>query len=142
MQGREITFDFDKYKRPVLLNTKETIANTIINALFMVPGNSPVNPLNGVNIMQYMYKTYDSINTDEILTALRQTCGDTFATLYIDGVSINSARTPDGDLLIIAINLKMPDTREVDALAIVLKKVDDRVHFNYGFMSDVLSVVA
>ena len=53
--AREITFKIDKYKKPVLLNTKESLAQTIINALLMVPGNLPGNPLVGVNVMQYLY---------------------------------------------------------------------------------------
>lgn len=143
MTQREITFDIDKYKEPVLLNTKETIAKTILNALLMVPGNLPSNPLLGANITQYLYKNYDDIDSVKITNDLRMAIGTTLADTTIDEVIIEHARMSDGtDAAIVVINLRMPDNREADSLVVMLKKTDDRVHFNYKFMSDVLDTIS
>lgn len=140
--AREITFKIDKYKKPVLLNTKESLAQTIINALLMVPGNLPGNPLVGVNVMQYLYRKIDDVDSNKIMEDLRFAIGETLGDTVLDDVSIASVRDPEGDILVVTIRLRMPDTREDDSLVVLLKKKDDRVHFNYKFMSEVLKIIS
>ena len=142
MDRREITFKIDKYKKPVLLSTKESIARIIINALLMVPGNLPGNPLVGVNIMQYIYRKVDDVNTTQIMENLRFAVGDTLGDTVLDDVSVASVRDPEGDILVVNVRLRMPDAREDDTLVVLLKKTDDRVHFNYKFMSEVLQIIS
>ena len=142
MDRREITFKIDKYKKPVLLSTKESIARIIINALLMVPGNLPGNPLVGVNIMQYIYRKVDDVNTSQIMENLRFAVGDTLGDTVLDDVSVASVRDPEGDILVVNVRLRMPDAREDDTLVVLLKKTDDRVHFNYKFMSEVLQIIS
>ena len=140
--AREITFKIDKYKKPVLLNTKESLAQTIINALLMVPGNLPGNPLVGVNVMQYLYRKIDDVDSNKIMEDLRFAIGETLGDTVLDDVSITSVRDPEGDILVVTVRLRMPDTREDDSLVVLLKKKDDRVHFNYKFMSEVLKIIS
>lgn len=142
MDRREITFKIDKYKKPVLLSIKESIARIIINALLMVPGNLPGNPLVGVNIMQYIYRKVDDVNTTQIMENLQFAVGDTLGDTVLDDVSVASVRDPEGDILVINVRLRMPDAREDDTLVVLLKKTDDRVHFNYKFMSEVLQIIS
>lgn len=142
MDRREITFKIDKYKKPVLLSTKESIARIIINALLMVPGNLPGNPLVGVNIMQYIYRKVDDVNTGQIMENLQFAVGDTLGDTVLDDVSVASVRDPEGDILVVNVRLRMPDAREDDTLVVLLKKTDDRVHFNYKFMSEVLQIIS
>lgn len=141
MDRREITFKIDKYKKPVLLSTKESIARIIINALLMVPGNLPGNSLVGVNIMQYIYRKVDDVNTSQIMENLQFAIGDTLGDTVLDDVSVASVRDPEGDILVVNVRLRMPDAREDDTLVVLLKKTDDRVHFNYKFMSEVLQII-
>ena len=142
MDRREITFKIDKYKKPVLLSTKESIARIIINALLMVPGNLPGNPLVGVNIMQYIYRKVDDVNTGQIMENLQFAIGDILGDTVLDDVSVASVRDPEGDILVVNVRLRMPDAREDDTLVVLLKKTDDRVHFNYKFMSEVLQIIS
>ena len=142
MDRREITFKIDKYKKPVLLSTKESIARIIINALLMVPGNLPGNPLVGVNIMQYIYRKVDDVNTSQIMENLQFAIGDTLGDTVLDDVSVASVRYPEGDILVVNVRLRMPDAREDDTLVVLLKKTDDRVHFNYKCMSEVLQIIS
>lgn len=142
MDRREITFKIDKYKKPVLLSTKESIARIIINALLMVPGNLPGNPLVGVNIMQYIYRKVDDVNTTQIMENLQFAVGDILGDTVLDDVSVASVRDPEGDILVVNVRLRMPDAREDDTLVVLLKKTDDRVHFNYKFMSEVLQIIS
>lgn len=139
---REVTFGINKYKKAVMLNTKETIAQTVINALLMVPGNLISNPLVGVNIMQYLYHKLEDIDTNKIMNDLQFAIGDTLGDNVLSDVSVVSLRDPDGDAMVVTVRLRMPDTREDDSLVVLLKKKDSRVHFNYKFMSDVLDIIS
>lgn len=139
---REVTFGINKYKKAVMLNTKETIAQTVINALLMVPGNLISNPLVGVNIMQYLYHKLEDIDTNKIMNDLQFAIGDTLGDNVLSDVSVVSLRDPNGDAMVVTVRLRMPDTREDDSLVVLLKKKDSRVHFNYKFMSDVLDIIS
>ena len=139
---REVTFGINKYKKAVMLNTKETIAQTVINALLMVPGNLISNPLVGVNIMQYLYHKLEDIDTNKIMNDLQFAIGDTLGDNVLSDVSVVSLRDPDVDAMVVTVRLRMPDTREDDSLVVLLKKKDSRVHFNYKFMSDVLDIIS
>lgn len=139
---REVTFGINKYKKAVMLNTKETIAQTVINALLMVPGNLISNPLVGVNIMQYLYHKLEDIDTNKIMNDLQFAIGDTLGDNVLSDVSVVSLRDPNGDAMVVTVRLRMPDTREDDSLVVLLKKKDSRVHFNYKFMRDVLDIIS
>ena len=139
---REVTFGINKYKKAVMLNTKETIAQTVINALLMVPGNLISNPLVGVNIMQYLYHKLEDIDTNKIMNDLQFAIGDALGDNVLSDVSVVSLRDPNGDAMVVTVRLRMPDTREDDSLVVLLKKKDSRVHFNYKFMSDVLDIIS
>ena len=139
---REVTFGINKYKKAVMLNTKETIAQTVINALLMVPGNLISNPLVGVNIMQYLYHKLEDIDTNKIMNDLQFAIGDTLGDNVLSDISVVSLRDPNGDVMVVTVRLRMPDTREDDSLVVLLKKKDSRVHFNYKFMSDVLDIIS
>ena len=139
---REVTFGINKYKKAVMLNTKETIAQTVINALLMVPGNLISNPLVGVNIMQYLYHKLEDIDTNKIMNDLQFAIGDTLGDNVLSDISVVSLRDPNGDAMVVTVRLRMPDTREDDSLVVLLKKKDSRVHFNYNFMSDVLDIIS
>ena len=139
---REVTFGINKYKKAVMLNTKETIAQTVINAILMVPGNLISNPLVGVNIMQYLYHKLEDIDTNKIMNDLQFAIGDTLGDNVLSDVSVVSLRDPNGDAMVVTVRLRMPDTREDDSLVVLLKKKDSRVHFNYKFMSDVLDIIS
>ena len=116
------------------------MAQIILNALFMVPGNEPGNPEAGVNIMKYLYRTTDAIDTDEIRESLSRTIGENLVTSSISGISVTTNRMPDNtDVMAIVIQITVDD--EEDSLAIILKKKDMRVHFNYTFLSQVLNIV-
>lgn len=137
----EISFELNRYSRPKILNTKESMAQIILNALFMVPGNEPGNPEAGVNIMKYLYRTTDAIDTDEIRESLSRTIGENLVTSSISGISVTTNRMPDNtDVMAIVIQITVDD--EEDSLAIILKKKDMRVHFNYTFLSQVLNIVS
>ena len=139
---REVTFGINKYKKAVMLNTKETITQTVINALLMVPGNLISNPLVGVNIMQYLYHKLEDIDTNKIMNDLQFAIGDTLGDNVLSDISVVSLRDPNGDAMVVTVRLRMPDTREDDSLVVLLKKKDSRVHFNYKFMSDVLDIIS
>ena len=142
VQGKELTFDVDKYKSPVLLSLKETYAQIVINALLMKPGNIPSRPKCGVNIMQYLYKAIDDIDSSKITDDLRYAIGSDLSDNVLSDVAVTSMETESGDVAVVSVKLRMPKGRSDDTLVVVLKKVDNRVHFNYKFMSDVVNLVS
>lgn len=139
MRGREVSFEINKYKKPVLLSKKESLVQLILNALFMVPGNEPGNPKAGVNIERYLYKPVTDSDGTNIEAALKQTCGSTLTSTILKSCKVTTIETEHGPAMVLAINVVVDD--DDDTLAIILQKQQDRVHLNYKFMKEIVDVV-
>ena len=55
MTNREINFTTDKYNEPVYLSKRDSVAQVIINGLFLKKGNIISHPDRGVDIESYLY---------------------------------------------------------------------------------------
>lgn len=132
----EVSFSFNKYNKPKLLDLKTSVANTIINALFMVPGNNPSNPQAGVDINSYFYKYEDSINSEDIQTALTNTCGSLPGGATITSVNFSCIDVTNSTVFLLLVRLSIP--REDDtALGVVFKRVSteqDVINFNFEYV--------
>ena len=78
MGDREVTYTVDRQGKPALLSQKESVAQQLINGVFLVPGNIPNLPI-GVDIESYLYTS--KIDTDDVSDKLRKTC--TMGTLHL-----------------------------------------------------------
>lgn len=135
MNGYEIDFKTDKYNKPSYLSKKDSIAQIILNALFMKKGNLPSQPKKGVDIEKYLYKPSDTVDELQLLTDLKYTCGDsllggsisslTFQMVMLDGVEYA--------LLILKLNVDNED----DLLAISLQKTKkNAIRYQYNFINE------
>ena len=130
----EVSFGFDKYNKPKQLNLRETVANTIINALFLEEGNNPALPNLGINIRQYFYSFEEDLDGDLIQQQLEAACGTLPGGATIDAVDFSIQDTTANDkvfLIIIKINFAVNDTK---VLGIMLKDEKDAVRFNFDYV--------
>lgn len=135
---KDVTFDVDKYGNPHLLTFKESIAQQIINALFMVPGNLPSLPHVGVNIRQYFYKTDTEFVSSEIEQKLKEACGLIISGVVINSVDFSVQTTSTGQaIFLLMIRILFPNSKNESVLGISLKDEKKLVKFNFAYSSDV-----
>ena len=132
---KDVTFGFDKYLNPKLLDRKATIANTIINALFMVPGNIPSMPTKGANIRQYFYKEESYLSSDKIRTDLEDCCGKSICGATLGNIDFSTQQTSEGDIIFVLIIAVKFSVNEQELLGIVMKQTKDSyVKFNFDYV--------
>lgn len=135
MNGREIDFTTDKYNKPSYLSKRDSVAQIIQNALFMKKGNLPNHPDRGVDIEQILNKPLDAIDELQILSDLKNTCGDTIVGDDITSLSLNVVNLKGREVALILIKLKIDNTD--DLLAISLEKTKKNViRYQYNFINE------
>ena len=134
MEGREVTFQIDKRREPVLLSEEESLKNTIIMALFLKPGQDPSRPEAGPDIRKYIYKTTDEIDSSKILADLIIACGDQLVSTSIRNLAIASKVIGDRYS---KIDLLVHGQSKIMAIAMQKSFDKDRVHINYRFVDKV-----
>lgn len=138
VKGQEITYEFNKYNETALLNEKESLVQIILNALMMVPGNLPSQPKKGVNIFQYLYRTVESEEiSDSVLYDLKYTVGDEIGS-DISDLTVDVLETETGPLFLLIIHLVSNTTNSEDNVALAIQKVNQKVRFNYSFLTDAI----
>ena len=134
----EVSFSFNKYKKPELLNLRQSVANIICNALFMVPGNIPSMPTAGVDIRQYFYKEESSISSEKIKYDLMNTCGYLPGGATIVNVDYSTQTTTDGvTVFLLIIRISFPGEEGDTALGVALKQnsnKNDYINFNFEYV--------
>ena len=132
---KDVTFEFDKYLQPRLLERKNAVATAIINALFMVPGNLPSMPTVGVDITQYFYKEENSLSAAKIQTDLEACCGKSICGAILGNVDFSVQKTTTGDFVfLLIIRVKFSPTDD-ELLGITMKKTKDSyVKFNFDYV--------
>lgn len=137
MNGKEITFAIDKYQQTKLLNDKDSLIQIILNALLMVPGNLPSQPKKGVNLFQYSYSTGDSdAISDSILTDLQFTVGDEIGSA-INNLTVDVLNTEQGAMFLLILYLSV-EKEENESVALVVQKINEKVRFNYSFLTEAI----
>lgn len=134
MGDREVTFAIDRQGKPALLTKKESIAQQIINAIFLAPGNVPNLPI-GLNVQDYLFKQASDIRSNEILQILRDACGSTFIDTNVASFDCSVVTMGGIPTFVMIIHLNIDDDEE-NVMGLVLRKQDDIVKFNYQFLSE------
>ena len=135
MTGREIAFTTDKYNNPVYLSKRESLAQIILNALFLKPGNIPSHPERGVDITKVLNKTSDSINELQLLETLKNTCGKDLVSDEIESLSIQMVQYDNKDIALLLLKLKIDNTDDLMAISIQREK-DSVIRYQYNFISE------
>lgn len=135
MLKREINFTTDKYHNPVYLSKRDSVAQVVINGLFMKKGNLPSHPDRGVDIEQYIGKTAESVDELAILSDLRKTCGEDIVGNELLGLTFSTVTIDDVETCLILVKLSIDNTE--DLLAIFLQRGrDSTVRYDYHFIND------
>lgn len=132
-EEKDVTFEFNKYGDQKLLDLKESVAQQIINALFMVPGNLPSLPHIGVNIKQYLYKTDTSYNSTEIEQKLKEACGTVICGVVINSVDFSVQKTSNGQsVFLIMVRITFPNNIN-SILGVSVVQANEIVKFNFAY---------
>lgn len=132
-EEKDVTFEFNKYGDQKLLDLKESVAQQIINALFMIPGNLPSLPHIGVNIKQYLYKTDTSYNSTEIEQKLKEACGAVICGVVINSVDFSVQKTSNGQsVFLIMIRITFPNNIN-SILGVSVVQANEIVKFNFAY---------
>lgn len=135
MIGREVDFTTDKYNKPHYLSKRESIAQIILNGLFMKKGNSPGHPDRGVDIESYLFKPQDSIDELQLLTDLKNTCGENAIGNDIESLTFQVVTFKGKEYALLMIKLKIDNND--DLLAISIEKVKKNIiRYQYNFISE------
>lgn len=126
---QELEFGLDNFGKQKKLSLENTIAKMVLNLFLLKPGQLPSLPHVGMDIQQYLYRTIEDIDVDELKRNIVSQC-ETLST-YVDISSVRVLLFPyqDNALLYIIIPLLI----ENDTLMIGFKKDNktSRVTFNY-----------
>ena len=134
---QDITFGVNKYGEPDLLNLKNSVAQQIINALFMIPGNLPSLPHIGVNIKKYFYRTDTEFVSSEIEGKLKEACGSIISGVVINSVNFTIIPTSSGDsIFLLVVNVLLPNETKPSVLGISMKEEKQLVKFNFAFQDN------
>lgn len=132
-EEKDVTFEFNKYGDQKLLDLKESVAQQIINALFMVPGNLPSLPHIGVNIKQYLYKTDTSYNSTEIEQKLKEACGTVICGVVINSVDFSVQKTSNGQsVFLVMVRITFPNNIN-SILGVSVVQANEIVKFNFAY---------
>lgn len=135
LDSKEPTFDVDIYKKPKLLSEKDSVAQIIVNALFLKPGNIPDNPELGVDIEKYMYIDSDMTVSDSIRASLIKTCGDDLVTANINNVDFITRRQEDGSyIFLIRVNITFKEDNKSTSLGIGGYQKSGHVTYNWDYL--------
>lgn len=133
MGEREITYGIDRRGNPAMLSNKESIAQRIINAIFMAPGNLPNIPV-GLKVEDYLYEHSSSIQSADVFATLKKACGDDFMRDYVKSVECYVVPIQGNPSFLLSVDLTVDG--DDDTMSLVLTKQNDTVKFNYTFLSE------
>lgn len=130
----EITYGMDRRGKPALLSQKESIAQELINAVFMAPGNIPNLPI-GLNVEDYLYEDSSGIQSTQVFSILKKACGEDFMMRNVKSLDCYLVSL-GGDPSFLLDARIAADKDTDDTMALVLTRQSDTIKFNYSFLSE------
>ena len=130
----ETNFELDKYKNPVYLSKRESVAQVIHNGLFLKPGQLLSHPERGVNIEKYLMIPTENIDNLQILSDLKMTCGSDLVGASIDSLSFQTIKANGSEFGLLLIRLTIDDV--TDVMQVNLEKSKTLVKYNYSLLND------
>lgn len=115
MSGKEISLSLDGFGRQKVLDDKQTVAQQIINILFMKPGHLPNMPHLGIDINQYLYSQEGSLNESELQSKIASQCTELLPYLINGDISVSFTESQGVQMLLIGI----PVTIDGDELLLI-----------------------
>lgn len=103
MAGKEISLSLDGFGRQKVLGEKDSIAQKVLNLLFMKPGNLPNMPHLGIDINQYLYSQEGSFDTTELQSKIVNQCSELMPYMINGDVTVTFTENEGIQILLIGI---------------------------------------
>lgn len=134
----EPAFGLDSFRKPLVYEDWQVVAQSIIIVLFGRPGFYPSIPQLGVHIQDIMYEKIDDIDTDNLRGILAHQLEVFSDIIQSDDMKIAIKNTTGGNpVLIIALPIYTGDERSVVAVTITATE-DGGIQYNYEKIDDSL----
>lgn len=102
IQG-EMTFGLNNFGKQKILSEGDTIAQLILNILFMKPGQMPSMPHIGINIRSYLYKFDDELDVDALKQKISFQCSEIIPFIDTSGMVLTVVNYRGESILMIII---------------------------------------
>lgn len=119
---KEIGLDIDDFDQQKILSKKDSIAQIVLNVLFMKPGHLPNLPHIGIDINQYLYKRDGDFDPSELKSKIASQSSELLQYMIAGEISIKFNETPEGQVLIIGIPISIDNGDEL--LIVGLSTID------------------
>jgi hypothetical protein len=129
---REVDFGEDNFGDPMVLSQGDSIAQQIINILYMRPGQMPSMPHLGINIRKYMHQFFDEFDKEELKNDIIFQCREIIPYIDFDNINILTTDLEKQPTLLITIPILID---EGDTLVLGFRDYADDLTFNYQFQS-------
>ena len=134
----EPAFGLDSFRKPLVYEDWQVVAQSIIIVLFGRPGFYPSIPQLGVHIQDIMYEKIDDIDTDNLRGILAHQLEVFSDIIQSDDMKIAIKNTTGGNpVLIIALPIYTGDERSAVAVTITATE-DGGIQYNYEKIDDSL----
>lgn len=134
----EPAFGLDSFRKPLVYEDWQVVAQSIIIVLFGRPGFYPSIPQLGVHIQDLMYEKIDNIDTDNLRGILAHQLEVFSDIIQSDDMKIAIKNTTGGNpVLIIALPIYTGDERSAVAVTITATE-DGGIQYNYEKIDDSL----
>ena len=134
----EPAFGLDSFRKPLVYEDWQVVAQSIIIVLFGRPGFYPSIPQLGVHIQDIMYEKIDDIDTDNLRGILAHQLEVFSDIIQSDDMKIAIKNTSGGNpVLIIALPIYTGDERSAVAVTITATE-DGGIQYNYEKIDDSL----
>ena len=134
----EPAFGLDSFRKPLVYEDWQVVAQSIIIVLFGRPGFYPSIPQLGVHIQELMYEKIDDIDTDNLRGILAHQLEVFSDIIQSDDMKIAIKNTTGGNpVLIIALPIYTGDERSAVAVTITATE-DGGIQYNYEKIDDSL----
>lgn len=135
----EPAFGLDKFRKPLVYEDWEVVAQSIIIVLFGRPGFYPSIPQLGIHIQDYMNERLDMIDTDELRGKLMYQLSIISELIQTDDIKIVTKKLVgyNSPALIIFIPIYKGDDKNNIAVSIV-QSSKDSVRYNYEIVDSSL----
>lgn len=131
MLKSELDFGLDNFGNQKTLSEADTIAQLLLNILFMRPGQMPSMPHIGIDIKKYLYRFEDEIDTTALKNEISSQCSTLIPYIDLSSMQLLTVNYHGEGVLMIIIPLMIRGNDE--NLLIGLKKNKDTggITFNY-----------
>ena len=137
MLKKELDFGLNNFGKQTVLSEEDTIAQLILNILFMRPGQMPSMPHIGINIRQYLYSFEENIDVELLKNKISSQCSTIIPYIDIDNLKVFVVDYRGESILMII----MPIFISLGAtnLMIGMKSSEDNgIVFNYQYENNLL----